>query len=99
MRRINFTANLVGDTTRPGVSSIITRIREQGDQSADRVVDSCLEYLGSLEVHPESREELIEYAKYGGDFSWDNEASSRVSTERIAELLQLIVALREYQYA
>ncbi len=99
MRRINFTANLVGDTTRPGVSSIITRIRAQGDQSADRVVDSCLEYLGSLEVHPESHEELIEYAKYGGDFSWDDEASSRVSTERIAELLQLIVALREYQYA
>ncbi len=99
MRRINFTANLVGDTTRPGVSSIVSRIREGVVESSDQVVDSCLEYLGSLEVDPESRQELIDYSKEGGDFRWGSEEASEASTQRIAELLQLIVALREYQYA
>jgi hypothetical protein len=55
--------------------------------------------LGSLEINPESHKELSDYAEEGGNFRWGTEADDKASTERIAELLQLIVALREYQYA
>ena len=34
-----------------------------------------------------------------GEFSWDSAEASQSSTERVGELLQLIVSLREYQYA
>ena len=69
MRRVNFTAELVGDL------------------------------MGPLEVNPGSRDELVAFASEGGDFGWDGAARARASAARVSELLQLIVALREYQYA
>ena len=40
MRRINFTADLVGDVNRPGVRSIVERLRSQGELSPEGFVDS-----------------------------------------------------------
>jgi uncharacterized protein (DUF1800 family) len=38
MRRINFTADLVGDVNRPGIQSIISRLQAQGDLSPKKFV-------------------------------------------------------------
>ena len=54
MRRVNYTADLIGDVTRPGIRSIIVRLKAQGTQSPQQVVESCLDLLGPLEVNPES---------------------------------------------
>ena len=54
--------------------------------------------MGPLEVNRESRKELIGFAEEGGDFAWDNVDQVQASMARVSELLQLIVALREYQY-
>jgi hypothetical protein len=48
---------------------------------------------------PKSRDGLVGFIEDGGDFSWDTEADVRASTARVSELLQLIVATREYQFA
>ena len=96
MRRINFTADLVGDVERPGVQSIINRLRAGGDLSPEAFVDNCLDLMGPLEVNAETRQELIDHAAAGGALTWDNAA---VSADRVSELLQLIVSLRDYQYA
>jgi uncharacterized protein (DUF1800 family) len=98
-RRINFTADLVGDVTRPGIQSLITRLKDQGDLTAEQLVDGCLDLMGPLEVTPESRRELVDFAGEDGQFRWDTEEEAHSSTRRTSELLQLIVALREYQYA
>ena len=50
MRRINFTADLVGDVNRPGVRSIVERLRSQGELSPEGFVDSCLDLMGPLDV-------------------------------------------------
>ena len=97
MRRVNFVADLVGDVSRPGIQSLIASLKTQGARSPDQVVDGCLDLLGPLEVAPESRTELIDFAGEQGDYAWDTDASS--ATRRVGELLQLIVSLREYQYA
>ena len=97
MRRVNFVADLVGDVSRPGIQSLIASLKAQGARSPDQVVDGCLDLLGPLEVAPESRTELIEFAGEQGDYAWDTDASS--AARRVGELLQLIVSLREYQYA
>jgi hypothetical protein len=55
--------------------------------------------MGPLEVTPESRRELVDFAGEDGQFRWDTEEEAHSSTRRTSELLQLIVALREYQYA
>ena len=97
MRRVNFVADLVGDVSRPGIQSLIASLKAQGARSPDQVVDGCLDLLGPLEVAPESRTELIDFAGEQGDYAWDTDASS--AARRVGELLQLIVSLREYQYA
>jgi len=42
MRRVNFTAELVGDVSRPGIKNMVDRLIANGDTSAEAVVDSCL---------------------------------------------------------
>ena len=99
MRRINFTAELVGDVSRPGIKNMVDRLIAIGDTSAEAVVDSCLDLIGPLEVNPESLTELNGFVTKGGDFAWDSEADIEKSTSRVSALLQLIVSLREFQYA
>ena len=52
--------------------------------------------MGPLEVNAETRQELLDHAVPGGDLTWGAEAEA---TQRVSELLQLIVSLRDYQYA
>ena len=99
MRRINFTADMVSDVTRPGIRSMIDRMQAQGDLTPDTMVDSCLDLMGPLEVDGETRTELITHAAGGGNLTWGTNADVDASEQRISEMLQLIVSLRDYQYA
>jgi uncharacterized protein (DUF1800 family) len=99
MRRVNFTAELVGDVSRPGIRTMVDRLIAKGDISSDDVVASCLDLMGPLEINPESLVELNGFVADGGDFTWDSADNIEKSTVRVSELLQLIVSLREYQYA
>ena len=98
MSRINFVADLVGDISLPGVQSLINRLKAQGDLTPEALVDGCLEILGPLEVESKTRQHLIQQAEEGGSLRWGAEEES-VSTKRVAEMLELIVASREYQFA
>ena len=98
MRRVNFTADLVGDLNRPGIKDLVDRLKMQGERLPEKVVDSCLDLMGPLEVNQESRDELMGFIGEGGDFGWDSADQFQASTARVSELLQLIVSLREYQY-
>jgi uncharacterized protein (DUF1800 family) len=99
MQRVNFTAALVSDVSRPGIKTIIDRLQAQGARTTAEVVDSCLDLLGPLEVSQGTRAGLIGFSEEGGDFRWDTTEHIQTSTARVAELLQLIVATREYQFA
>ncbi len=99
MRRVNFAADMVGDVNRPGVRSIIGSLRDQGELSPEGFVDSCLELMGPLEVNPETRKELVTYASERGALQWSNRQDEAASSGRVGEMLQLIVSLRDYQYA
>ena len=99
MRRVNFTADLVGDVSRPGIRDMVNRLQASGVSSSADVVDGCLDLMGPLEVTGESRDELIGFVGEAGDFSWGSESEVAESTRRVSELLQLIVSLREFQYA
>ena len=99
MRRVNFTADLVGDTQRPGIQDMVRRLREQGATTPEQLVDGCLDLLGPLEVADESRKELVGFVSESGDAAWDTDENIAAAAGRVGELLQLIVSLREYQYA
>ncbi len=95
MKRINFSADMVAKTDRPGIRSILTRLQAQGSLTPDQLVDGCLDLLGPLTVQEENRRELVNHANEAGDLHWTHPEAE----ERVAEMLQLIVSLREYQYA
>jgi hypothetical protein len=99
MKRINFTADLVGDTSKPGIQSIVDRIRLQGELSEEGFVEVCLDLMGPLEVLEETRKQLLEHARELGPLRWNTEQYAAASTERVGVMLQLIVSMREYQYA
>ena len=99
MSRVNFVADLVGDVNRPGVRYIIDRLRAQGGLSPEEFVDGCLDQMGPLDIDARSRLELVEHANEDGTLRWDTEQEASSATQRAAEMLQLIVSLRDYQYA
>ena len=99
MSRVNFVADLVGDTSLPGVQSIIQRLRARGGLSPEGLVNGCLDLLGPVEVTHQTHQGLIAQAEDGGVLRWRTEEEADASDKRVAEMLQLIVATREYQFA
>ena len=99
MRRINFTADMVSDVNRPGIRTMINRLQAEGDLSPDKLVDGCLDLMGPLEVDDATRQELISHAQTDGNILWATSADVETGERRISEMLQLIVSLRDYQYA
>ena len=97
MKRANFVADMVGQPDRPGVRRIIERLKGS-ETSPQSVVDTCLHLLGPVEVGDETRAELVDHAALRGDLEWDDDNEAE-SARRVSEILQLIVATREYQFA
>jgi hypothetical protein len=81
------------------VQGIIGRLKSQGTLQPEQLVDSCLDLLGPVEVGSDTKKELTDQAKQWGQISWDSAAATQTSTKHVGELLQLIVATREYQFA
>jgi hypothetical protein len=97
MSRINFVAAQIGNPDLPGVQAIINRLKNHGTQTPEQLVTNCLDLLGPVEVGDDTKKELTDTAKQWGEIKWDA-ANAQASTQHAAELLQLIVATREYQF-
>ena len=98
VRRINFVADRVGDTSLPGIQDIIGRIRALGDVQPEEFVDGCLDLMGPVQVGEATHRELASHADQRGALRWDTAAASQDSAHKVAEMLQLIAASREYQF-
>ena len=99
VRRVNFAANLLGDTSLPGVRSVIDQLKAQGSLSPQAFVDGCLDAIGPLEVSEATHGELMAQAQEGGELRWGTEAECTDSEKRVGLLLALIAASRDYQFA
>ncbi len=98
VERINFGAGLVGDTSKSGVQKILGRLRAMGELSPEGFVDACLDLMGPMQVSDTTRHGLLEFARKGGNLKFGQDGD-RAAEQRVAELLQLIVATREFQLA
>ena len=100
VERINSAALEIGDVGQPGVRAVIDRIRSQGEVcSVEKLVDLCLESMGQFEVTEITRQGLLDYAQKRGALHFDRQDQVACSEQRVGEMLQLIVATREYQLA
>ncbi len=95
VHRINFTSDFVGDSKFPGIQEIIGRLAsEDVTPSPEGVVDGCLQLLGHYELADETRDMLVNHAERSG-ITPDSEDFP----EQVGEMLQMIVATKEYLYA
>ena len=74
-------------------------IKSQGAISPEGLVGSCLDLMGPVEVGETTLEELLAQAGQGGEVRWDTQQDVEGSARRVSEMLQLIAASREYQFA
>ena len=96
VERINFTADAVGNTSLPGVQTIIRRLASEGAViTSERFVDGCLELLGAYELADVTRSELVSLAQGEGEIRTD----SAEFGSRVGQMLQSIVATTEYLFA
>jgi uncharacterized protein (DUF1800 family) len=96
VERVNFAAGEVGDTTKPGVRRILERLAAMGELSPERFLDACLDLMGPVEARETTRNALYEFALKGGPLRLGT-ADDSAAEQRVGELLQLIVATREFQ--
>jgi hypothetical protein len=92
VERINFAADQVGNTSLPGVREIVSRLRSEQVNTAEGIVDRCLEMVGAYELASETKEQLVAFV--GNPAPGTPEYS-----DTIAQTLQLIVSTQEYQFA
>ncbi len=100
--RVNFAVQEVSDASKPGIQDIIERLSaeyksSENSLSSETFVEKCLEFAGPMTVAGTTRQYLIQFAEETGQLDFEDEAASRENQERVVNLLQLIVASREYQ--
>ena len=95
VERINFAADQVGNTRLPGVRDIVNRLGSENISNPEALVDRCLDMVGGYQLAPETRQQLVEHAQKGGAVNPGTEEYSN----RVGEILQLIVATQEYQFS
>jgi uncharacterized protein (DUF1800 family) len=96
VERINFAAQQVSDVDKPGVRLIVDRLRAAAPLAPERFVDACLDLAGPISVRPDTHAALINHVTPGGELRF-SPGEERAASQRVSELLQLIVAPREYQ--
>ena len=97
--RVNFAVNQFNDTSAPGVQDIISRLAEDGTLSPDQLVNRCLDLVGPIEVGERTQAALSNHADSVGDVDLSTNEARTENAGKVARMLQLIVASREYQFA
>jgi uncharacterized protein (DUF1800 family) len=96
LARINFVADQVTNTKYPGVQSIINRMKANKVTTPEELVDASLEEMGFLTISEDTRGQLLAHARTGGKLDWRDEPKA---AERIGEMMALVGATTEFQFA
>ena len=100
VERINAAGIGMRDLSQPGLRAVVNRVKSAGNALSPRqLADACLDAVGMFEVSEATMESLVAMAAPWGDIRFDRTDTVGCSEERVTELLQLIVASREYQLA
>jgi len=99
MRRVNFAAGVLGDTSLPGVRVMIDRVRSFGAITPQQAIAACLDAMGPLTVSDATLRELLTHALKAGDLGWDSDEAIAESEKKVGKILTLIAASRDYQFA
>ena len=100
VERVNSAALEMGDLGRPGVQTVLSQVRSKGDSlTPERFVEAALDAIGQFDVTDATLQSLVTHASRDGNLEFGERGAAECSEQRVAEMLQLIVATREYQLA
>ena len=105
VERVNFAADQIGDTSKPGVRRLIQRVMALGPTiKAEELVDSCLDLVGPIQVSETRRRDLLSYTEQGsteqnGEIRCGTPEEKQAFDGLVGGLLRLIVSSREFQFA
>ena len=100
MARINFVAEQIGNPSLPGVRAIINRLKAKGTLSPSSWSTAVSTCLGPMEVGADTKAGAASIRpKSGARSAGTLTANAQTADQRVGEMLQLIVATREYQFA
>ncbi|HIN34818.1 MAG TPA: DUF1800 domain-containing protein [Dehalococcoidia bacterium] len=101
VERVNFVAQEMGNTSRPGVRDIIDRLSAGSSDSLtpDELVDRCLDLIGPITVSDETRDTLVGFAKRQGDLNLIDHQPGDEAEQRVGNMLRLVASSREFQLA
>ena len=100
VERVNFAGRILNDPSKPGITSIIDRIRRSCDDatiSPSEVVNLCVNVLGPIDILKSTRKVLEDYANEHGDLTFSKLDDVSRSNNVIVAIIQLIVSSQEYQ--
>ena len=98
IERLNFASQQLGDMEKPGVRALIQNIMadKEAITSAKKLVDRCLDQLGAIEVSPDTKSVLVEFAENQLPAS-DSVQPLEGTKQKISELLRLVATVPEFQ--
>ena len=100
VERINAAGIGMRDTKNPGVRAIVNRVKARGDVVEPRqLAEACLDAVGVFEVSQATMDSLVAMASPWGSLRFDRADTVGCAEQRVTEMLQLIVASREFQLA
>jgi hypothetical protein len=98
VERLNGAGSEISDLSQPGVQTIIDKVKGHGPiVSPVTLVDVSLEAMSMYDFSDATRQELISYASRWGSISFDRFDAVQCAEQRVGEILQMIVASRDYQ--
>ena len=97
--RINFASKILGDTSLPGIQSLVGRLMGQGEElSAAQMVDGCLDLVGPMTISGETHEQLVGHVARGGELRHSTDEERADFTRRVGETFQMIATTSEFQF-
>jgi hypothetical protein len=101
VERINFITRELGNVRNAGVRAIINRLASEpgGTLTPQQLVDRCLDLVGPLAVHDETRAALVAFAAPDGELHLAEHQPGDTSEQRVGNMLRMIAATREFQLA
>ena len=101
VERVNFVAQELGNTARPGVRAIIDRLCADNGRSLtpEELVDRCLDLVGPITASEATRATLVGFAKRQGNLDLKGHQPGDEAEQRVGNILRLVASSREFQLA
>ena len=99
VERINFAAEMLGNTELEGVQGLVSRLMARGDtMTPEQFVDGCLDMTGPVQVTDDTHAQLVAHAAQEGNLSHGSDDERATFTRRTGEMFQMIAATAEFQF-